>query len=87
MTWIFLGKYFPTDASKEQTPRPNKEQIQVINLLELCAVKKEDVDYQLVPRASLLPVHPGNKVGRPRQPLTRCVVKGVDVSPGELRPV
>ena len=33
MTWIFLGKYFPTDASKEQTPRPNKEQIQVINLL------------------------------------------------------
>ena len=54
---------------------------------ELCAVRKEDVDYQLVPRASLLPVHPGNKVGRPRQPLTRCVVKGVDVSPGELRPV
>ena len=47
-------------------------------------VRQGDVDFQLVPRASLLSVHPGNKVGRPRQPLTRCVVKGVDVSPGEL---
>ena len=40
MTWISQGKYFPTDASKEQTPRPNEKQIQVINLLGILCGQK-----------------------------------------------